>query len=57
MEDPTKIKRSSKHLKDTLKVKVTLDENGKPVLVKPTKTLTILGIKLKGCKNWRIKKA
>lgn len=50
------IKRSSNHLKDALKIKVTLDENGEPLLVKPTKKLTLLGIKLKGCKNWRIKK-
>lgn len=50
------IQRSSKHLKDALKIKVTLDENGKPLLVDPAKKkLTLLGVKLKG-KCWRFKK-
>ncbi len=54
--DDKKLERSSEHLKDALKVKISLDEDGKPLLVKPTKKLTLLGVKLKG-KIWRIKKS
>ena len=56
MDDEKKIERSSEHLKDALKIKISLDKDGKPLLVKPTKKLTLLGIKLKG-KCWRFKKS
>ena len=51
--------RSSKHLKEALKIKISLDENGKPVLddgKKKRLTLTLLCTKLKGiCKKKSIK--
>ncbi len=57
VEDPKKIQRSSDHLKDALKVKISLDEDGKPLLVDPAKKkLAHLGVNLKG-KCWRFKKS
>ena len=50
------VKRSSEHLKEALSVKVGNDKKGNPVLI-PKKTLTLLGIKLRGDKDWRLKRA
>ena len=50
------VKRSSEHLKDALKVKIGNDEKGNTVLI-PKKRLTLLGIKRRGDKDWRLKRA
>ena len=48
--------RSSEHLKEALKVKVGNDEKGNPVLI-PKKRLTLLGVRLRGDKEFRLKRA
>lgn len=53
METPI---RSSDHLKEALNTVVSNDKDGKPVLIKK-KQLTLLGIKRKGDKEWRLKRA
>ena len=50
------VKRSSKHLKDALNIRVGNDEKGNPVLI-PKKKLVLLGKRMKGDKEFRLKRA
>ena len=48
--------RSSKHLKDALNTRVGNDKKGNPVLI-PKKRLVLIGKKMKGDREFRLKRA
>jgi len=56
MEAQKRLVRSSDHLKEALNVVVSNDKDGKPVLVKKKK-LVLLGVRLKGEKEFSLKRA
>ena len=50
------VNRQSDHLKHALNIKIKNDKQGNPVLVNKNK-LVLLGVKLRGAKEWSLKKA
>ncbi len=48
--------RSSEHLREALDLRVTIDKDGKPKIVSKKK-LVLLGKKMSGDKEWKLKRA